>query len=414
MKYVGLGLLVILLAACSQQVIPGDSLESLITFSQKQMLFQGEVADAQFGRSVAISGDRMVVSCECFGKAEVAYIFERRITGTWTYVKTLNAQKPLYSYSDHQVAISGDTVVISSAETGIVYIYDRHQGGPGNWGLVMQFAGALGEGFGVSVALNGDTLVVGAYSSKIGNTEYQGSAYIFQRNHGGTNKWGKVKQLIASDGATFDSFGSSVSISGDTVVVGAYADDIATQSNQGSAYIYQRHQGGPNQWGQLKKLVASDGLDSDFFGDAVAVYGDTVVVGAWFTYYKDFKGSAYIFQRDHGGSNAWGQVKKIIPNDASRGDYFGAAVAIHKDTVVVGSIYDDVGVNTMQGSAYIFQRNQGGTNKWGQLKKLTASDGASIDYYGSALALSGRAVVIGAPLNDVDGKVDKGTAYIYE
>jgi FG-GAP repeat len=145
------------------------------------------------------------------------------------------------------------------------------------------------------------------------------------------------------------------------------------------------------------------------------VSSDTVVVGAYYTYNKDFKGSAYVFQRDRGGTNAWGQVKHLVSNDLARGDYFGADVSIHRDTVVVSAIYDTVGSNLQQGSAYVFQRHRGGTNTWGQLRKLTASDGAtSSDYFGASVAVSGSTVVIGAPLNDLSGKTDKGTVYVFE
>lgn len=411
-------LFVILLAACSQQATPitdNSTLNSLAGFAEGQILVGGEVADAQFGRSVAIDGNRMVVTCECPDRADVAYIFERTTAGVWKYVKTLEARKPPHTYSDHQVTMSGNTLVVSSAETGGVYIFDRNRGGANQWGLVKELSAFYYyDGFGVDVSLDEDTLVVGAFNSRVGANDYQGAAYIYERDRGGANNWGQVKRLTAFDGQDWDNFGRAISINGDVVVIGAYGDDVGNRASRGSAYLFGRNQGGTNTWGLLKKLTSSDGLAYDFFGSSVDVSDDTVVVGAYYTYYKGGKGSAYIFQRDEGGTNAWGEVKHLVSDDLARGDYFGSDVAIDGDTVVVSAIYDTVGSNQEQGSAYIFRRNRGGKDNWGQLKKLTSSEGASVDYYGASVAVSGSTVVVAAPLNDIESNVDKGAVYIYE
>ena len=110
-----------------------------------------------------------------------------------------------------------------------------------------------------------DTLVVGSDEN---NGSGAGAAYIFARNQGGANNWGLVKKITASDGAAFDYFGISVSINGATVVVGAFYDDDKG-TNSGSAYIFKRDQGGANQWGQVKKITASDGALGDWFGESV-------------------------------------------------------------------------------------------------------------------------------------------------
>ncbi len=180
--------------------------------------------------------------------------------------------------------------------------------------------GAGGDEFGFSVAVSGDTLVVGAYRDDRGANGNQGSAYVFQRNQGGADQWGQVRQLTASDGAASDQFGSSVAVSGDTVVVGAYLDDVGTNADQGSAYVFQRNQGGADEWGQVRQLTASDGTASDHFGFSVAVSGDTVVVGA----YRN--GSAYVFQRNQGGADEWGQVKQLTASGGAAADRFGYSV----------------------------------------------------------------------------------------
>jgi FG-GAP repeat len=251
------------------------------------------------------------------------------------------------------------------------------------------------SGFGYDVAIDGDFMVVGTATE---------SAYLYQKAFNGS--WQFVKKLVASDGAAGDFFGNSVAISGNTIVVGAYLDDNGTNIYQGSAYIYERDQGGANNWGEIKKLVASDGAGKDFFGISVAMSGNTVVVmsiGA-----TSNQGSAYIFSRNRGGTNAWGQLKKLLL--ASKGGYFNLPVAIDGNTMVVGVSSDDIGNNTNQGSAYIYERDQGGTNAWGEVKKLIASDGAGSDWFGWSVAIRGNTVVIGAPIHNGS----QGSAYLFE
>ncbi|NNE68566.1 MAG: hypothetical protein HKN33_18520, partial [Pyrinomonadaceae bacterium] len=164
---------------------------------------------------------------------------------------------------------------------------------------------ALGDGFGWSVAISGDTAIVGAYANDDGGSD-SGSAYIFERNQGGANNWGEVRKLTASDAAAGDNFGYSVAISVDTVIVGAFGNDDGG-IDSGSAYIFEQNQGGANNWGEVRKLTASDGAAFDRFGWSVGISGDTAIVGA---YGNDDggndSGSAYIFERNQGGANNWG------------------------------------------------------------------------------------------------------------
>jgi len=287
-----------------------------------------------------------------------------------------------------------------------------------NWVEETQAVGSDGEAndqFGTSVSISGDTMVIGAFADDVGGNQDQGSAYIFERNQGGADNWGLVKQITASDGATFDIFGISVAISGDTVVVGAFADTVGGNNEQGSAYIFERNAGGPNNWGEIKHLIASDGAADDNFGNAVAISSDTIVVGAD----KDTvggnsnQGSAYIFERNAGGANNWGEVKHLAASDGAQSDLFGDSVALSGDTIVVGASFDNVGSNLAQGSAYIFERNAGGANNWGEVIQLIASDGAAGDRFGSSVATSNNAIVVGASNDDFAGIADSGSAYLF-
>ncbi len=146
-----------------------------------------------------------------------------------------------------------------------------------------------------------------------------------------------LDKLLAGDGAAWDEFGYSVSIAGDTAVIGARVDDDNGE-NSGSAYVFVRD--GSNNWSQQAKLTADDGAANDRFGISVSIAGDTTVIGA----YADddngsFSGSAYVFVRD--GSNNWSQKAKLTADDGATSDWFGYSVSIAGDTVVIGAALDD-------------------------------------------------------------------------
>ena len=231
--------------------------------------------------------------------------------------------------------------------------------------------GAADDNFGLSVAISGNTAIVGA-SSDDDNGAGSGSAYLFQRDSS-NGFWYQYLKLTAADGAVLDGFGISVAISSDAAIVGAYGDDDNGNSS-GSAYIFQRDAGG---WIQVQKLTAADGAAGDSFGYSVAISGDTAIVGA---YYDDDNGadfgSAYIFQRDAG---AWSQVQKLTAADGATEDFFGYSVAISGDAAIVGAYRDDDN-GSNSGSAYLFQRDSS-NGFWYQYQKLSAADGAANDYF---------------------------------
>lgn len=267
--------------------------------------------------------------------------------------------------------------------------------------------GGTGDTFGYPVLLSGDTLVVGSHRADVGTNDGQGAVYVFYRNRGGTDNWGQVAKLTASDGAAGDYFGYAVSLSGDTVVVGAYEDD----ANRGSAYVFERNQGGVDNWGQVKKLTADDGAAGDWFGLDVSVDGDIAVVGA--RYAAGYQGAAYVFYRDQGGVDNWGQVKRLTADDGATGDYFGHRVSVSGGTMVITAALANVGGSTEQGTAYVFYRDQGGADAWGQVAKLVASDGAALDQFGSSVSTDENLTLIGSAVADVSGNDDQGASYIF-
>ena len=326
-----------------------------------------------------------------------AYIFERNQGGAenWGQVKILTAgDAAANDFFGYSVSINADTVVVGAelknSNTGAAYIFERNQGGIENWGQVKKLTAsdaAAHDLFGSSVSIDANTVVIGAYGSVPSAANIStGAAYIFERNQGGTENWGQVQKLTSGVVANYFYFGYSVSINGDTVVVGAYG------SNPGAAYIFERNQGGTEQWGQVKKLTASDAVGGDQFGISVAINIDTVAVGANHGN-RGTSGAAYIFERNQNGVEGWGQVQEITADDASLLDEFGISVALDGNTLVVGAwaVNLDTG-----GAAYIFERNQNGVEGWGQVQKLTANDVAAHDQFGSSVGINGDTVVVGA------------------
>ncbi len=387
----------------------------------------------KFGYSVSSSGNIIVVGA--YGAAVggnnnqgAAYVFARDQgwPGRWHQVKKLTASDGAGGdYFGWSVSISGDTLVVGAdfadSATGAAYVFARNHGGADNWGQVKKLTASDGDWndyFGFSVSISEDTAVVGAQGAEIGGNSRQGAVYVFARDQGGADNWGQVKKLTAFDGAADNSFGGSVSISGDanTLVVGARGAAIGGNNSQGAAYVFERSQGGADNWGQVKKLTAPDGTVGDYFG-TVSISGDAgvLIVGARYAKVGDnaSQGAAYVFARNHGGPDNWGQVKKLAASDGASSDYFGATLSIAGDTLVVGAYGTDIGFNYHQGAAYLFVRNQGGADNWGEVEKLTASDGAKDDMFGYSVSLSGDAVVVGMPYDRIDANADQGSAYVY-
>ncbi len=368
----------------------------------------------RFGSSVGISEDTVIVGAPNSFAAGLfagsAYIFQRDKGGAvdWREVTILTASDAGdFEFFGSSVAISGDTAIVGARgdRSGAAYIFQWHEHGRNEWEEVAKLTASdaeVDDRFGYSLAIEGDTAIVGAWgNSDAGDTS--GSAYVFQRDEGGRDAWGEVVKLTASDAGRKDRFGLSVGISGDTAIVGAYGDNDAG-GDSGSAYVFRRDEGGPGNWGEEVKLTASDAARGASFGWSVAISRDVAIVGAG-------SGSAYVFHRVEGGVDDWDEVAKLTASDAASGDWFGYKVSVSGDTAIVAaSRNDDAGRNS--GSAYIFRRDEGGTDNWGEVMKLTASDAAMEDEFGTSVAISGDTAIAGVPEDDDAGR-DSGSAYVF-
>lgn len=336
-----------------------------------KLISTNPITDGRYGRSVAIYEDTLVVG------------------------------------EDH-----GVLTTLGTDAMGYLYIHERHADGFNNWGVTKVITpsdGADGHGLGTALVFDGETLIAGATTAN-GNANVSGAAYIFERNHGGSNNWGEVAKLVAPDGAYWDRFGWTVSFDRDTAVVGARWHDHGP--GLGSAYIYERNAGGLNNWGFVKELLPSNPTSADLFGVSVDIDKDTIVVGAADKNLNGTKsGLVYIFERNEGGNNNWGEVLQVAPNSPQANDRFGNTIAIDENLLAVGAPEESM---SRTGSVYLFERDSGGTNNWGQIARVTPSDGQPNGRFSSLdIDLRGDTLVVGAPFTN--GLVSQsGTAYVYK
>ncbi len=301
------------------------------------------------------------------------------------------------------VSISGDTAVIgangdrdSGVYSGSAYFFTRSDGVWSEQAKLQPADGSPGDEFGVSVSVSGDTAVIGAYGDD-DNGYRSGSAYVFFRSDG---LWSQQAKLLPADGAADDRFGWSVSVSGDTAVIGAYKNDD-NGSGSGSTYIFTRS---GSIWSQQAKLLAADGAVNDRFGWYLSISGDTALIGA--PYRDGWTGAAYVFIRSAG---AWSQQAKLLAADGAEYDYFGISASISSNTAVIGA-FDDNDNGNRSGSAYVFVRSEG---LWTQQAKLLPADGAPRDEFGYSISISGDTAVVGA-WNDDDRGPYSGSAYVFD
>jgi hypothetical protein len=293
------------------------------------------------------------------------------------------------------VSLNGDTALIGAPDEyegdtpGIAYVFIRTGSNWTQQAKLFASDGAAGDNFGYSVFLNGDTALIGAF----GDDSYKGSTYVFTRT-GST--WTQQQKLIASDGETADCYGCSVSLSGNTAIIGAYLND-EDKLDSGSAYVYTYN---GTTWVQQAKLRPWDDYSQDLFGWAVSLNGNTALIGTIGK--ENNKGSAYIFTRT---GSTWTQKQQLTASDGAKGDVFGYSVSLNGNTAIIAAAGDE----SYTGSTYVFTRS-GST--WVQKQKLTASDGTAMDSFGCSVCLGGDTNLIGAYQDDDDG-TDSGSVYVF-
>jgi hypothetical protein len=359
---------------------------------QQAQLAAGDAAEEDnVGLSVAVSADTAVAGAPGKnGSRGAAYVFVRSGT-TWRQQNRLTAGGAAGDELGTSVALRGNTALVGapgkSGSTGAVYVlvsggtHWSHQARPTPPTAADATAG---DRFGFSMAVAGADALVGAP----GKDSASGAAYVFVPRGAG---WLQQARLSANDAAVGDRFGFSVASAGDAALVGA----PDTNRDAGAAYVFAPR--GAN-WLQQARLSANDATAGGQFGFSAALAGDTALVGAPGT--NGGAGAAYVFVR-RGAS--WRQQARLSAGDATAGGQFGFSAALAGDTALVGA----PGTNGGAGAAYVFVRR--GT-RWSQQARLSAGDTMAGDELGTAVSLSGNTTLVGAgaPFN-----THAGAAYVF-
>lgn len=431
----------------------------------------------EFGYSVALSGDTLVVGAyledsssdiapdEIATDSGAAYVFTRS-GGTWTQQAYLKASN--IGASDNfgiSVALSGDTLAVGatgeqSASTGInstpddtvtlagaVYVFVRSGTSWSEQAYIKGSNTETGDEFGISIALSGDTLAVGAHKEDSSTTGVgtspdeaagnAGAVYVYIRND---TTWSEQAYIKASNTQALDLFGFSVALDGDTLAVGAYNEDSGTtgvgttpdesEFNSGAVYVFVRSDA---SWSEQAYIKASNteggntsGAPGDNFGYSVALSGDTLAVGAWLEDSSttgidttpdnaaSAAGAAYVFTRNN---TTWSEQAYIKASNSGKSDLFGKSIALSGDVLVVGAQQEDTdipGINQALnnatkdfGAVYVYTRD--GTT-WSEQTHIKPSTTISGDKFGTSVALSGDSIAVGVPLNSSSA----GAVYTFE
>jgi hypothetical protein len=369
-----------------------------------------------YGYAVAISGDTAVVAS--FSGDKPAYVFVRSGSG-WIEQARLTPSDNNGGVFGESLAIDKDTIVIGSPmprptdlnQVGAAYVFVRSGS---NWTEQKKltspdFQSSDQASFGEAVAVNGDTIAVAQDYS-----QQKGTVHIFGRTG---SVWTSQQPLVSPNWQTETSrllFGFALSMSSDTLVVGAPEenDEDANIQLSGAVYVYTR---AGSSFAFQKKLTAPDPIQYSYFGGSVSLSGDDLVVGSAHAPILNLPGAAYVFARS---GSIWTGPQKLVSSDAEPKDAFGLSVAISGDRLIVGSpisimsreTQSDPIIVSRPDAAYVFGRSNG---IWSEQHRLMASDTTLGDEFGRAVAIGPNVILVGADHHGSDPNNAPGAAYTF-
>ena len=392
-----------------------DTIETAILTASDRKNYQA------FGRDVCIYGDYIAIGVSKDDKngdnSGAVYIFKKPASGWKDTTETAQLTASDAEVDDglgRSVCLSNGRLFSGSTgnddhgdNSGAVYLFEKT--GP-EWTTMQETAKFVPEKylhntydyFGVAASMDGEYAVITAPGYK----NYQGCAYVLHFNG---SDWEKIARLTASDGKPDDYFGTDVGIYGTDIIISAKNADGNTNKT-GAVYIFERPAGGWKDTTETLKIIASDGMQDDRFGEIVAINGEYCAVGApGNDFISNSSGAIYIFEKAQNGWQDTTASAKLTSTEALSYDYLGNhGLAVSGDYVIAGHYNDDYnGMRT--GSAYLFQKPAGGWKDTTETAKLIASDGQQYDKFGYHIGMHGETIVIGAPKNG-----DMGAAFIYE
>ena len=359
----------------------------------------------RFGSAVTVNGGTVLIGAAnggFFGEG-VAYVFSDNGTLWQQDARLVSPSAGLSDGFGLTVAVEGDVAVIgaplqdnnASIDEGAAYAFVRSANGWGEGVKLTASNGSSGLEFGSAVDIVDAEIVVGAR----GANNQRGAVYMFSDTGAG---WGEDLVLEADDGEDGDGFGGAIAYTGFDIIVGAPENKNINGPNAGAVYPFSRD---GSAWNQEVRLLARNGFIQPLFGAAVSIDGNIAVIGAEGA--AGDQGAAYVLERNGEG---WRQVAALVASDGEAGDRFGASVAVDGDYIAVGAPSDDNDLGADAGAGYIFVR---GAESWSEQDKLLAADGAGGDGFGASVGLSGDAAVFGAPGDDNEHGADAGAVYVF-
>jgi hypothetical protein len=336
-----------------------------------------------------------------------AYVFVKPADG-WGNIHPVAALTVPIAGFDGSVAISGDTIVVGDSDDGYspgaAYVFVKPASGWTDMTPTATLAASdstAADDFGGPVSISGNTIVVGSG----GFNSYAGAAYVFVKPAGGWTDMTQTAKLTASDGQPKDFLGSALSISNNTIALGARQVGGAAS---GKAYVFVEPATGWADMTQTAELTVADTQEDFNMGISISVSGETVLAGAPDFYDGTRPGGAYLFVKPRSGWTNATQTAKLVAADRKPDDQFGACVLIKGRTAVVGTTYRSRGPNFAEGGAYVFIEPPGGWENMSSNTVLTGSDARHFSWFGSALDLDGNILAVGAPALQF-----QGAAYVF-
>jgi hypothetical protein len=406
-------------------------------------LQQSELSDRhgasgeQFGEAVAVSGRTLVVgttnqiAASTDFEQGAAYVFTAPASG-WAHARQAAILKAPRGQPEEafgrSIAISGDTIVVGApfrevdghTNQGAAYVFVEPASGWRSTTPTAELTASAGAGhefFGESVAISGNTVLVGAPGRRVGKHAAQGAVDVFampRSSRAGTAR--QVAELTAPDGQANDALGISLAVSGRTAVAGADQHRVGGATDQGAAYIFTKPPTGWRNARETAQLTDTRGEERELFGRTVAIWQNTVLAGA-----PDRggeqpeQGAAYVFVKPAAGwAGTLTQTAELTASDPGKGDELGGALAISGGEIVIGAPGHATGKSTEQGTGYVFVKPvTGGWQTATETNELVAKDGTEGDKLGLSVALSENTILLGAPDRAVNKNLAQGAVYAF-
>ena len=384
-------------------------LDSNVWVQNSKVVGNDGAANDQFGFALSVSGDRALVGAyqdSDFGyQSGSVYVFEYNGFNWDRTAKLTASDASSDQWFGYAVSLQGDQALIGAARddemiynSGAAYVFEFDGSYWTETAKLMAADAAHADNLGSAVSLSGNRALVGAHLNDDQGSN-SGSAYLYE--YDGVS-WQEMIKLLPSDGAADDRFARSVSLSGDTAMIGAAQHD-SQGADSGAVYVFEFD--GLN-WSETTQLVPFDVAAGDWFGVSVSIFGNKALIGAnRDDDHGSSSGAAYVYE--HNG-NSWNEAAKLTASDAAQGDAFGHSVSLSESRALVGARSDDNQANA-SGSAYVFLFNG---NNWNETDKLTAPDGSEFDWFGGTVSIAGTRALVGATGDDEHG-TNSGSAYLF-